>query len=79
MPLFSATARQCFDEATLPLNIPHGLSSSRCTRGVEALIASEGSALSENVQIPVEPGQETLCDVPDEPRSVADRFAECSE
>jgi hypothetical protein len=45
-------------------------------REVKALIAPEGFAPGENVRISVDPEKKTLREIPDEPRSLADRFAE---
>ena len=46
---------------------------------LKALIAPDGFALRENVRISVEPGTKVLCEVPEEPRSLADRFADSGE
>ncbi len=48
-------------------------------REVKALIAPEGFALRENVRLAVDPAKKYLREMPDEPRSVADRFAEHEE
>ena len=45
-------------------------------REVEALIAPEGFAPGENVRVSVEPSTKALRVIPDEPRSLADRFAD---
>lgn len=45
-------------------------------REVEALIAPEGFAPGENVRVSVEPSTKGLRLIPDEPRSLADRFAD---
>ncbi len=50
----------------------------RCLE-VKALIAPEGFALRENVRISIDPDKKTLCEILDEPRSLADRFADFSE
>jgi hypothetical protein len=42
----------------------------------KALIAPEGFALRENVRLAVDPAKKYLREIPDEPRNVADRFAE---
>ena len=44
-------------------------------REVKAMIAPEGFALRENVRISVDPLKEILCEITDEPRSLAYRFA----
>ncbi len=48
-------------------------------REVKALIAPEGFALRENVRISVDPETRILREIPDEPRSLADRLAEFSK
>jgi hypothetical protein len=48
-------------------------------REVEALIAPEGFAPGENVRVSVEPSKKALRVIPDEPRSLADRFADHSQ
>ena len=48
-------------------------------REVEALIAPEGFALRENMRISVDPDNKTLREIPDEPGSIAARFADFSE
>lgn len=48
-------------------------------REVKALVAPEGFAVRENVRISVDPDKKTLREIPDEPRSLADRFADFSK
>ena len=48
-------------------------------REVKVLIAPEGFALSENVRIVVDPEKKILREIPDEPRSLAERFADFSK
>lgn len=48
-------------------------------REVKALIAPEGFALRENVRISVDAAKKTVYEIPDEPRSLADRFVEFSK
>jgi hypothetical protein len=48
-------------------------------REVKALTAPEGFALRENMRISVDPDKKTLREIPDERRSLADRFADLSK
>ena len=48
-------------------------------RKVEAMIAPEGFALSDKVRISVDVDQKTLCEIPDKPQSLTDRFADSNQ